>query len=227
MKETTKLQKHIRELQELTRKWAVTPQQFRYIFKELRKREDMQVPKVAKKLPDYLNPAEIWQLLKSCNDPFTGVLIEFLIFTGLRISEARNLQVGHIDFDNNQLKVVEGKGLKDRYVPITTNLASKLRLLLQNRKNGWVFQKSNGKPYSIRAFQKRITNQFEVVNFPKKLHTHSLRHTFACLCLARGLKIQDVQLLMGHSSVKTTEIYGRLELGSIKDQFLQLMDQRG
>jgi len=227
MKETTKLQKHIRELQELTRKWGVSPQQLRYIFKQTREKEGMQVPKVAKKLPDYLNPAEIWQLLQSCKDPFTEVLIEFLIFTGLRISEARNLQIGHIDFDNNQLKVVEGKGKKDRYVPLTTNLASKLRLLLQKRNNGWVFAKSNGKPYSVRAFQKRITNQFEVVGFQKKLHTHSLRHTFACLCRAKGIQVGDIQILMGHSSIKTTEIYAKLELGSIKEQFLQLMDQRG
>ena len=135
--------------------------------------------------------------------------------------------IADLDFDNNQLKVVEGKGKKDRYVPLTTNVASKLKLLIQGRKSGWVFAKKNNKPYTVRAFQNRITNQLQLVGFDKKLHTHSLRHTFACLCLAKGLKLQDVQLLMGHSSIKTTEIYGRLELGTIKQDFLQLMDQRG
>jgi integrase len=227
MNEKTKLQRHITELRQNIRLWGVTPQQLRYIFKETRELEKMQVPKRAKKLPDYLNASEVWQLLHSCKNPFTEVLIEFLIFTGLRISEARNLVVSDIDFANNQLKVVEGKGKKDRYVPVTTNIASKIKLLLHKRTNGWVFQKNNGKAYSIRALQQRITNQFDVVGFEKKLHTHSLRHTFACLCLAKGMKIQDLQILLGHSSIKTTEIYGRLELGTIKQQFLQLMDQRG
>ena len=227
MENKTKLQNHIKELQLLVKRWMITPQQLRYVFKQVREREGMQIPKRAKKLPDYLNPAEIWQLLHSCKDPFTEVLIEFLIFTGLRISEARNLLISDIDFENNQLKVVEGKGKKDRYVPLTTNVASKIKLLINGRKSGWVFCKKNEKSYTVRTFQTKISNQFEVVGFDKNLHTHSLRHTFACLCLSKGLKIQDVQLLMGHSSVKTTEIYGRLELGSIKNEFLQLMDQRG
>jgi len=89
-----------------------------------------------------------------------------------------------------------------------------------------VFGKKDGKQYTRRAFQKRITNALNECKFSKKLHTHSLRHTFACLCLARGLDIKRLSVLMGHSSVKTTEIYARLELGDIKQEFLQLMDQR-
>lgn len=228
MKEETKLRKLIGRIKPIINDAKITPTQYRYICKAIREDLKMQVPKVPQKLPDYLNQAEIWQLLKSVQDnPVNSVLIEFLIFTGLRIAEARSLMIEYIDFDNNQLKVVEGKGKKDRYVPITSNLQSKLRLYLNGRKKGFLFAKSNGTMYSTRALQYRITGAIDKCNFEKKLTTHSLRHTFACLCRAKGLRLEDIQILMGHASIKQTEWYGKLELGTIKDQFMQLLDMRG
>ena len=224
MKEKTKLQRIVEEIKPIINKYSITPEQFRYITKRLREDLKLQLPKVAKRLPDYLNPAEMYRLLEvSKADPFDYLLIEFLIYTGLRIAEARNLQVQSIDWDNNQLKVIQGKGSKDRYVPITPNLQSKLLLYLNGRKNGYVFSKSNNRAYSIRALQKRITKRLEQCEFSKKLSTHSLRHTFACMCIAKGFSKEHIQLMMGHSSIKTTEIYAKLELGPVKEKYLQLM----
>ena len=59
----------------------------------------------------------------------------------------------------------------------------------------------------------------------KKLSTHSLRHMFACICLSKGMRLEDIKLMMGHSSIKTTEIYAKLELGAIKDKYLQIMGE--
>lgn len=207
--------------------YQLSPQQARYVFKRVREKSKLQLPKVKKSLPDFLSAAEIYRLLEVCKDDvFDGLLVEFLIFTGLRISEATNLQVGHISFSDNIFKVVEGKGHKDRYVPLSTNLQHKIRLYLNGRTSGYVFGKVNGRKYTVRALQKRIKNRLDECGFPKKLSTHSLRHTFACLCLARGIALDRIKLLMGHSSIKTTEIYAKLELGAVKDQFLSLMDMR-
>lgn len=228
MKEKTKLSKLSTEIGLLCRKNQITPFQFRYIVKKIKKDYNFIIPKVPKPLPDFLSSAELYALLEvSKNNSFDNLLIEFMVFTGLRISETRNLLIGHIDFSNNQLKVIEGKGGKDRYVPLSTNLQSKLKLFLQDRKKGYVFARSDQKPYTIRAINYRITKQIQKCHFEKKIHVHSLRHTFACLCLARGLSLENIKLLMGHSSIKTTEIYAKLELGSIKEQFLRLMDMRG
>lgn len=207
--------------------YQLTPQQARYVFKRVREKSNLQLPKIKKSLPDYLSAAEIYRLLEVCkSDVFDGLLAEFLIFTGLRISEATNIQVGHIDFSDNLLKVIEGKGGKDRYVPLSTNLQHKIKLYLNGRTSGYVFGKVNGRKYTIRALQKRIKGRLNECGFPKKLSTHSLRHTFACLCLARGITLDRIKLLMGHSSIKTTEIYAKLELGDVKEQFLSLMDMR-
>jgi len=216
MKEKTKLQRVINKLKPIVKESNITPEQYRYICKKVREDLKLQVPKVPQKLPDYLNQAEIYIILKEAqNDPLNTILIELLIFTGLRIAEARNLLIDYIDFDNNQLKVVQGKGKKDRYVPITPNLQSKLKLWLRGRTRGYLLAKSNHTAYSVRALQQRVTNCIDRCGFTKKLSTHSLRHTFGCLCRARGMKVGDIQILMGHASIKQTEWYAKLELGDI------------
>ena len=228
MKERTKLQRVVDKMKPIINEAKITPEQYRYVSKKLREQLGLQIPKIPKKLPNYLNQAEIWVLLKEAqNDSFSFVLIEFLIFTGLRIAETRNMMIEHIDFDNNQLKVVQGKGKKDRHVAVTPNLQSKLLLYLGKSRKGYLFAKTNGRAYSIRALQKRVTDTVKRCNFTKHITTHSLRHTFACYCRAKGLPLEHIQILLGHSSIKQTEWYGRLELGAIKEDFIRLIDQKG
>lgn len=217
----------INHISDLVKRNHITSTQFRYVCQQVRIKCNLQLPKRHKKLPDYLNAAEIYQLLSNEDDMKTSLLIEFLIFTGLRISETQKLMIQDIDFNNNQLKVIRGKGSKDRYVPLTSNLIHKIKLFINGRTRGVLFVKSDNQPYSKRALQKRVTQSLNKLNLTKKLSTHSLRHTFACLCLARGLSLEKIKLIMGHSSIKTTEIYAKLELGSVKTEFLSLMDQRG
>jgi integrase/recombinase XerD len=228
MKETTKLQRIVEQIIQIVRENNIRPEQFRYVTKQVRNTANLVTPKRPSRLPDYLTAGEIYYLLNvAAEDSFDALFIEFQIFTGLRISEARNLMIQDIDWFNNQLKVVQGKGGKDRHVPITSNILHKLRLYLNGRTKGYVFTKKAGLPYTIRALQIRISKRLKQCKFQKKLSTHSLRHTYACLCLARGMRIEDIKLLMGHSAIKTTEIYAKLELSSIKEKYLSLMDQRG
>ena len=77
----------------------LTPTEFRHISKRVREKCKLQIPKVSKPLPDFMNPAEIYTLLeKANNNPFDGLIIEFMIFTGLRLSETRDLMIQNIDF---------------------------------------------------------------------------------------------------------------------------------
>lgn len=216
----------IEKIIETKKQYRLTPQQNRYVDKRVREWLRLQVPKAPKRLPDFLNPAEVYHLLEIAmqNNPNDALLIEFLIKTGLRVSEATNLLVQYIDPQTNQLKVVAGKGAKDRYVPLTNNLLHKVKLSLNGRQTGYLFAKTNGTKYTTRALQKKVEKYLRQCNFSKKLSTHSLRHTFACLCLSKGMSLESLKLMMGHSTVKVTEIYAKLELGSVKQQFLQLME---
>jgi len=218
----------IKKIEFATRDAKLTPQQFRYVVKKVRSNIGLSLPKVNQSLPNYLTAAEVYALLERAKDkPEDALLMEFLIFTGLRIAEAANLLITDIYFNENKLKVSQGKGSKDRYVPITTNLQSKLKLYLNGRNSGYLFCKSNETKYTTRALQYRVTYWLKACNFNKELSTHSLRHTFGCLALARLKDIKQVSVLMGHSSVKTTEIYAKIMLPNLVDDFLRLMDMRG
>ena len=215
----------IDKMVEIKRKYALTPEKSRYVDRRVREILNLKVPFRSKTLPDFLNPAEIYHLFEKAyaHNTQTGLLVEFLVFTGLRINEARCLTIDNLDFSNNQLKVVSGKGAKDRYVPISNDLLSKIKLHLNDRKRGYVFCKGNEVQFTKRALQKRIENVIDECKFTKQASTHTLRHSAACLWLSRGMTLPEIQLMMGHNTVKTTEIYAKLELGDVKQKYLALV----
>jgi site-specific recombinase XerD len=225
MKQETINQKCAQEVLGLLRKYNRNPSQVRYIFKRVRELGKYQVPNKPRKLPDYLNDTEIGAVLDLSlkMDSTTSLLIPLGIFTGLRINEITNLQVQHIDLNSYQIKVVQGKGSKDRIVPINYELASKIKYYIGDRKTGYLFVKSNHTQFSKRGLQKKIEKVFNTISLAKKLSAHSLRHTYATLLLRRGMSLDRIQLLMGHSKRSTTEIYAHLELEPVKQEYFKLM----
>lgn len=224
MKEETRLNKIIGNIQAIITAEQLTPSQYRYVTKRVRENLKLHTINTPSKLPDYLNSAEIHELLRQAysRDTMSGLLCKFLILTGLRINEARQLLVTDLDIQNNQLKVRQGKGGKDRAVPLSIPLAQELQQYLKGRKTGYVFCKQNETAYSKRALQWMVEQSIKQCKFAKHITTHSLRHTFACMLLSKGMSLEQIQLMMGHSSRVTTEVYAKLELGSVKDQYLQL-----
>lgn len=227
MKQDNKNIKCIEDITKTLKKYNRTPQQVRYIFKKVRENSGYQIKNLKKRLPDFLNDDEIRyvidQTLKEKNK-ITRVLIPFAINTGLRISEIRNLHIQDIDFSNYQLRVVNGKGGKDREVILPQGMAQLLKTYLNDRKKGHVFVKSDHTPYTIRALQIMIKNVFDKLSLDKKLSAHSLRHTYATLLRRKGVSLDRIQLLMGHTSRETTEIYAHLELAPIKEEVLKLLN---
>lgn len=220
-----KNQNAINKILEIVREGSFTPQQVRYLFKKVRENGKYQVKGVTKSLPDFLNDAEIYQIInKSIEYGKTPMmLINLAIFTGLRVEEMSDLMIEHIDFNNHQLKVVAGKGDKDRFVPLTNNLMIHIKSHIGDRKKGYLLCKRNETAYTTRALQLMVEKIVKNCGFTKKIHTHTLRHTFATLLLRKGIPIERIQLLLGHSSIKTTQIYAHMELAPVKEQFIQLI----
>lgn len=224
-KETIKERNVIQKILSIVREDNATPEQVRYYFKRVRELGGYQVPNKPKKLPDYLTDPEIGLILNlsSNMDATTRLLIPLGIFTGLRIAEINNLQIQDIDFNNFQLKVVQGKGKKDRYVPINQYLVSMIRSYIDKRDRGFLFVKSNKTKYSKRALQKKIEKVFSQVSLAKNLSAHSLRHTYGTLLRRKGMSLDQIQILMGHSKRTTTEIYAHIELEPVKQEYFKLI----
>jgi integrase/recombinase XerD len=214
----------IKEVLQLCRKYNPTPETLRYVFRQVRKRGNYVVENKSKKFPVFLTASEIYHVL-SISDrqkPIYSILIRFLLYTGFRISEVVKLKVDNIDFNNNQI-FIRGKGQVDRIIPLAPVLKVALIHFLNGRKDGFVFRKKNHKPYTTRNFQIQVLKIGKLCYLQKKVTPHTFRHTFATMLRSKGFKLQDIQMILGHSSIKTTEIYAHMDITSIKDDFIKLL----
>ena len=218
--------KHINKIERIKAEVkGLNPQEYRYIVKRVREDLKLAVPKRRRALPIYLSGAEIYHARKITMLKFQDDLLLFDFFwqTGLRLAEVCSFMVADIDFYNNIIKVVDGKGSKDRFVPIGMNLSVRLKEFTKNSK-GYLFN-HNGRRYTPRAIQYRLNKIFKACNFDKKVHVHTLRHTFATILRAKGVKLEKIQQYMGHSSYKTTEIYAHMIQDTVSQaQIMQIMD---
>jgi integrase/recombinase XerC len=142
------------------------------------------------------------------------------LFLGLRVSELVNLRAADVDLAQATILVNQGKGAKDRYVPISSHFLPDLQEWMRSqeqgassqepgarRRDGFVFSSPRGGRLSARTVQLRLEAIGKKAQIPRRLKPHTLRHTFATRLLERGANIREVQELMGHSSVATTEVY--------------------
>lgn len=170
-----------------------------------------------KKLPEVLTRAEVRLLLAQPNRRYpTGLrnytMMLLMYRTGLRVSEVVNLQPHHIDHSRECIKVVDGKGGKDRVVPVEPHVLSAVDAwmtvrskLLQKGKS--VFTTLKGESLDARYIRAMMKREAQAAGFAKHVHPHMLRHTYATELLEEGLNIREVQELLGHSDVSTTMIY--------------------
>lgn len=171
--------------------------------------------KVVERLPVYITQEEFPRFLKIVNEEVLRDVFLLAVLTGCRLGEILHLQWRDVDIVRRQLLVenrggFETKSGKCRCIPVNDQVVEMLsrRLIFQNVSQ-WVFHRQgvrlNGS-YVSHSF-KRYARQY---GFAEQVHFHSLRHTFATWCVQSGVQIYSVQKLLGHSSVKMTEVYSHL-----------------
>lgn len=182
--------------------------------------EDIERPKLEQKLPKKLTKQDSHRLLEIIhNYPHTSNFLRYrnhaifstFIFAGLRKSELLNLKYADVDLDNMTLFINQGKGAKDRFVPISQTLAKSLNLYVEQRKKlnktcpeffTSLLQNTGFTENGLKHFVDKIKPVFGI-----RFSIHKLRHTFATLMLEGGCDIYSLSKMMGHSDIKTTTIY--------------------
>lgn len=163
--------------------------------------------KYADEIRKPFSPVEIDKLRSACKDEKERALIEFLLSSGVRVSELVNLRIDDIDFTHKTVKVRNGKGGKDRVTYINDVSCEHLiaYMIKQNILSGYIFLSSRGvyTANGVRALLNRIAVRANV----EDVHPHRFRRTFASMMAARGMDIQTIQKLMGHTDINTTMIY--------------------
>jgi integrase/recombinase XerD len=191
------------------------------------KNAEKKAKKRQRKLPTFLPDGVAETLLKATatqRDRLAGML---MLFAGLRVSEVCKLQADHLDLKKRVLWVRNGKGGKDRPIPIPQFLARAVRGWLAGRTAGPVFPSpKTGRGLTTRAIQLAVKRWAVAAKLPgaavsRKYHPHALRHAFACRMLENGATIYEVKELLGHSSIAVTEYY----LHSTPDKLAAAVDR--
>jgi site-specific recombinase XerD len=163
-----------------------------------------------KRLPIVLSADEVQRLLACVQFLKARLVLTTAYAAGLRISEATHLKVAHLDSSRMMIRVQQGKGAKDRYVPLSRRLLEELRAYWRlERPADWLFPgcRNRREPIHPGSVQQACQRAAEAAGINKHVTPHTLRHSFATHLLEAGVDLPAIQRLLGHRSVQTTMIY--------------------
>ena len=166
-------------------------------------------------LPNIMSQQEVAKLFAAPLTLKEYCVIGLLYGSGLRISEVAALCIADIESTSKRIKVVQGKGAKDRYTLLAGNLLDKLRqyYVAAKRPPQYLFTSTQtGKAFHPRSMQLVVTGAMKKAGFTKQGYTsHTLRHSFATHMLDNGSNIHVIKTLLGHSKIETTMVYLHLQ----------------
>jgi len=197
----------------------------RAVFQHLRKELHVVVTTESKKLPYVPTEAElrkyyevVWQA-KNIQDM---IIIKTLLYTGIRVSELIRLTINDIDFDRFQMKIVAGKGKKDRIVPFPKSFREPLAMHVSNAsKNNQIslFESSWKKPYSDRGIRKMLEKYSEIAGMSHTVSPHKLRHFLFTWLKSQGVDDALIQPYSGHETRASLEVYSKLSLSNAQEAY--------
>lgn len=205
--------------------------------------EFISAPKATRTLPDTLSTEEIDRLIGSIDDSTTKglrdrAILEVLYSCGLRVSELCDMKIGDLFFGEGYIRVI-GKGDKQRFVPINSIARDRIQLYLEQRREDerdkkksknttgkskkgrssgdFLFLNNRGQRLTRVMIFTIIKQAAERAGIDKQVSPHSLRHSFATHLLEGGANIRQVQELLGHESIETTEIYTHMDTSHLRE----------
>jgi integrase/recombinase XerD len=191
----------------------------RFLYKKTLKRrdldfDDLPLLKTPKKLPVVLSPDEVTRLIEAAPNLLYRTLLMLLYATGLRRAEAANLKVNDIDSSLMLIHVRQGKGSRDRELPLTEKMLGALRdywRAAKRKPRVYLFptrqSAAEGRPISDKTVWHACHEAAFRAGIGKRIGPHTLRHSFATNMLEAGADLRTIQLLLGHRHLKDTALY--------------------
>ena len=195
--------------------------------------ELLESPMLGKHLPEVLSTAEVDQLEESIDlSKWEGhrnrAIIEVLFSCGLRVSELVNLRLSNLYVEEHFVRI-NGKGSKERLVPISPRAIKELEYLFDDRRQmnikageeDYVFLNRRGAHLTRTMILIMIKQQAELAGIRKTISPHTLRHSFATALLEGGADLRAIQAMLGHESIGTTEIYTHIDTTALRQEILE------
>jgi len=195
--------------------------------------ELLETPKIGLKLPQVLSLDEIDKIIGAVDlshpqGQRNKAIIETLYSCGLRVSEAVNLQLSNVYFNEEFIKVT-GKGSKQRLVPISKSAMKEIRnwqidrnlLKIQKGHEDFLFLNRNGRKLTRAMIFHFIKEYAKIAEITKVISPHTLRHSFATHLLEGGANLRAIQEMLGHESILTTEIYTHIDVQYLRQTIIE------
>jgi len=179
--------------------------------------ERIPYPRQPRKLPVVLSADEVVRFLEAIPSAKYRVALTVAYAAGLRALETSRLKVADIDNRRMVIRVEQGKGGKDRYVMLSTQLLAILRAYWrQARPQYWLFPgRDRSQPINVQMLHSAAKTACEMAELSKRVTVHTLRHSFATHLLEHGTDIRVIQVLLGHNNLSTTALYTQVAIATI------------
>jgi len=179
---------------------------------------DLKFAKKNKKLPIVLSRAEIEKIINATENAKYRIMIALSYASGLRVSEVVQLKVADLSIDEFTVYIKGAKGKKDRISVMSEKLQDSLRnIIAGKRADDFIFSSNRGGKLTATSLQKMFRKSLVGAKVIKPATFHSLRHSFATHLLENGTDVRYVQELLGHSSIRTTQVYAQVTNPRLKN----------
>lgn len=178
--------------------------------------------KVKQKEREFITEEEFEQLAKAIKKPVMRTVVQTMFYTGGRVSEILNLKLEDVDLENRVVYIIEGKGNKDRNIPINDKLYIILKNYLENIRetdvpsDRFFANKTTGK-VSTSYLNRCIAQAAYDLGWEKQISSHILRHSFGTNLLEKGASVVSIQKLLGHTTLAVTSRYLHQDMKTLSD----------
>ncbi|MDQ5934351.1 MAG: integrase/recombinase XerD [Cyanobacteriota bacterium erpe_2018_sw_21hr_WHONDRS-SW48-000092_B_bin.40] len=217
----------VKKISSIARQHRLSYEEFVSVCQQVRNKLRLTKTKKERQLPEILSMTELKQFFKavqSCEDLQHELMLKLLLYTAIRVSELVNIRVSDVDLDACKIFINQGKGSKDRYIlfPSGFRLALKSHLKANNQ-NKYLFESRLNQPYTTRRIQQIVKEYCERSGLRRAVHPHLLRHQMLTYLTSRGISDAKIQLISGHESRKSLEVYQHLSLESVEKEYQQAL----
>ena len=224
-KKRTPLQKKAKQIVKLLKNEHPDYHYMRNLFKLVRQDLSVKVLRKSQKLPYVPTEEELkrfYDVVWNAQNMQNVLILKTLMYTGVRVSEFVNIKLDDIDFTRCQIKVVQGKGKKDRIVPFPSGFKEILTMHVDNmRKKGaaFLFESVRKKKYTDRGIRKILANHAKEADLSQPISPHKLRHFLFTWLKKQGIDDALIQPYSGHESRQSLEIYSKLSITDAQNEY--------
>jgi len=223
--------KLVRAIVRLVRRARLDYRGFCRVCERVRKETELRRPARSRRLPKILSDASLrrfFDVIQRSGNLQHEIMLKLLFYTAVRVSELANIRVEDVDLGACKIFIEQGKGAKDRYILFPESFRLILKTYLAaNSANRYLFESRQRTKYTTRRIQQIIADYAAAAELPERVHAHLLRHQMLTWLTAQGMPDAQIQLISGHASKKSLEVYQHLSLSNVQPGYQRAVKALG